>query len=71
MKDLSGKQRIVLETIVKLKDEKGYPPTVREIGSCLGYKSSSTTHGMLAKLEKKGYIRREPSISRAIEIIKQ
>ncbi len=55
-----------------IKDEilgKGYPPAVREICDAVGLKSTSTVHGHLERLEKKGYIRRDPSKPRAIEII--
>lgn len=67
--DLSEKQLKILNFI---KDEilgKGYPPAVREICDAVGLKSTSTVHGHLERLEKKGYIRRDPSKPRAIEII--
>ena len=49
---------------------KGYPPAVREICLAVGLKSTSTVHGHLERLEKKGYIRRDPTKPRAIELIK-
>ena len=49
--------------------QKGYPPSVREIGTAVGLASSSTVHGHLARLESKGYIRRDPTKPRAIEIL--
>lgn len=49
--------------------EKGYPPSVREIGEAVGLASSSTVHGHLERLEKKGFIRRDPTKPRAIEIL--
>jgi repressor LexA len=49
---------------------KGYPPAVREICQAVGLKSTSTVHGHLERLEKKGYIRRDPTKPRAIELIK-
>lgn len=55
-----------------IKDElrsKGYPPSVREICDAIGLKSTSTVHGHLARLEKKGFIRRDASKPRAIEIL--
>ena len=55
-----------------IKDEvrsKGYPPSVREIGEAVGLRSSSTVHAHLEKLEKKGYIRRDPTKPRAIEVL--
>lgn len=49
--------------------EKGYPPSVREIGTLVGLKSSSTVHGYLAKLEEIGRIRRDPTKPRAIDLV--
>ena len=49
---------------------KGYPPAVREICLAVGLKSTSTVHGHLERLEKKGYIRRDPTKPRAIELLK-
>jgi len=49
--------------------EKGYPPSVREICDAVGLKSTSTVHGHLSRLEKKGLIRRDPTKPRAIEIL--
>jgi len=69
MKKLTSRQRQVYEFIKDSIKEKGYPPSVREIGRALGLKSSSTVHGHLQRLERKGYIRRDPARSRAIEII--
>lgn len=48
---------------------KGYPPSVREIGAAVGLKSSSTVHGYLKRLEEKGYIRRDPTKPRAVELV--
>ncbi|GGA24896.1 LexA repressor [Paenibacillus physcomitrellae] len=50
---------------------KGYPPSVREIGEAVGLASSSTVHGHLDRLEKKGLIRRDPTKPRAIELLGQ
>ncbi len=50
---------------------KGYPPSVREIGEAVGLASSSTVHGHLDRLEKKGFIRRDPTKPRAIELLGQ
>ena len=61
MKKISKRQQDILTFI---KDEvklKGYPPSVREIGEAVGLASSSTVHGHLARLESKGYIRRDPT----------
>lgn len=49
--------------------EKGYPPSVREIGKRVGLKSSSTVHGYLNQLEDAGYIRRDPTKPRAIDLL--
>lgn len=68
--ELNGKQREILEFMVKYQEEKGYPPAVREIGTAVGLSSTSTVHGHLSRLEAKGYIRRDPSKPRAIEIVK-
>ncbi|MBA4543601.1 MULTISPECIES: transcriptional repressor LexA [Thermoactinomyces] len=69
MKKLSPRQKAILEYIQKEVLEKGYPPSVREIGEAVGLASSSTVHGHLARLEKKGYIRRDPTKPRAIELL--
>lgn len=71
MSKLSPRQQSILEYIQKEVEEKGYPPSVREIGEAVGLASSSTVHGHLARLEKKGYIRRDPTKPRAIEILKR
>ncbi len=67
--DLSKRQTDILEHIKKVIREKGYPPSVREIGDAVGLMSSSTVHGHLQTLEEKGYIRRDPTKPRAIEIL--
>lgn len=67
--DLSQRQTMILEFIKKEIRKKGYPPAVREIGEAVGLLSSSTVHGHLQTLEDKGYIRRDPTKPRAIEIL--
>jgi len=67
--DLSSRQQAILNFIKFKVKEKGYPPSVREIGEAVGLASSSTVHGHLARLEKKGYIKRDPTKPRAIEIL--
>lgn len=65
---LTAKQQQILDYI---KDEilkKGYPPTVREICETVGLKSTSSVHAHLSTLERNGYIRRDPTKPRAIEI---
>ncbi|WP_066193636.1 MULTISPECIES: transcriptional repressor LexA [Gracilibacillus] len=71
MTNLSKRQEDILEYIKEQVELKGYPPSVREIGEAVGLASSSTVHGHLARLEKKGYIRRDPTKPRAIEILQQ
>ncbi|TCS93929.1 transcriptional repressor LexA [Hazenella coriacea] len=71
MSKLSPRQQSILEYIQKEVKEKGYPPSVREIGEAVGLASSSTVHGHLARLEKKGYLRRNPTKPRAIELLKR
>ena len=66
--DLTNRQIAILEFIKKEIRLKGYPPAVREIGEAVGLSSSSTVHGHLAQLEAKGYIRRDPTKPRAIEV---
>jgi repressor LexA len=67
--DLNKRQQQVLDYIKKFVREKGYPPSVREIGKAIGLSSSSTVHNHLTQLEKKGYIRKDPTKPRAIEIL--
>jgi repressor LexA len=66
---LSVRQASILEFIQQKLDERGYPPSVREIGEAVGLKSSSTVHAHLKQLQKKGYIHRDPTKPRAIEMI--
>lgn len=67
--DLSGRQQAILEFILQNIRQKGYPPSVREIGEAVGLSSSSTVHGHLNQIEEKGYIRRDPTKPRAIEVL--
>ncbi|MGM0212726.1 transcriptional repressor LexA [Enterococcus sp. AZ109] len=62
------KQLEVLRFIHERVENKGYPPTVREIGEAVNLSSTSTVHGHLARLEKKGLILRDPTKPRAIEL---
>lgn len=66
---LKGRQQAILDFIRQEVKEKGYPPSVREIGEAVGLASSSTVHGHLSRLEKKGYIRRDSSKPRALELL--
>lgn len=65
---ISDKQAQILEYIKDQIMEKGYPPAVREICEAVHLKSTSSVHSHLATLEKRGYIRRDPTKPRAIEI---
>lgn len=67
--DLSNKQVLILEFIKEQLTLKGYPPSVREICSAVELRSTSTVHSHLNKLEKLGYIRRDPTKPRAIEVL--
>lgn len=66
---ISDKQREILEYIKKEILNRGYPPAVREICEAVDLKSTSSVHSHLETLEKNGYIRRDPTKPRAIEII--
>ncbi len=67
--DLSRKQLEILSYIKTEINKKGYPPSVREICDAVDLKSTSTVHGHLERLEKKGFIRRDPTKPRAIEVL--
>lgn len=66
---ITSKQMEILEYIKEQLLEKGYPPSVREICQAVNLKSTSSVHSHLATLEENGYIRRDPTKPRAIEII--
>ena len=66
---ISDKQREILEYIKAEILNKGYPPAVREICEAVKLKSTSSVHAHLETLEKNGYIRRDPTKPRAIEIV--
>ncbi|HWI54617.1 MAG TPA: transcriptional repressor LexA, partial [Desulfobacteria bacterium] len=67
--DLNPRQVQILEFIRTEIKQKGYPPAVREIGEAVGLSSSSTVHSHLNILEERGYIRRDPTKPRAIEVL--
>ncbi|MEZ5170093.1 MAG: transcriptional repressor LexA [Acidimicrobiia bacterium] len=66
--ELTDRQRQVLEFVDSEVRTRGYPPSVREIGEAVGLSSSSTVHAHLAALQDKGYLRRDPTKPRAIEV---
>ena len=65
---LTGKRRQILEFIADEIRERGYPPSVREIGEAVGLTSSSTVHSHLQLLQREGYLRRDPTKPRAIAV---
>jgi repressor LexA len=65
---LTDRQREVLEIIDQSMRERGYPPSVREIGESVGLTSPSTVHSHLNTLQRLGFLRRDPTKPRAIEV---
>jgi repressor LexA len=65
---LTPRQRKVLEVIRDWVERFGYPPSVREIGDAVGLTSTSSVHHQLRALEKKGYLRRDPNRTRAVDV---
>lgn len=69
MEDLSPRQREILEFIMREIETKGYPPSVREIAQAVDLRSPSTVHSHLNTLEELGYIRKDPTKPRTIEVL--
>lgn len=69
MKKLNEKQQLILDFVNSQVEEKGYPPSVREICKAVGFKSTSTVHAYLEKLEKEGLIHKDPTKPRAIKVV--
>lgn len=65
---LAGKRRLILEFIAEQIRERGYPPSVREIGEAVGLTSSSTVHAHLKVLQRDGFLQRDPTKPRAIVV---
>ena len=65
---LTARQQEIWQYLVRYADEHGYPPTVREIGDAVGLASPSTVHAHLANLERAGFLKRDPTKPRAIEL---
>lgn len=65
---LSGKRLQILEYLGDCLRERGYPPSVREIGEAVGLTSSATVHSHLAVLQREGYLQRDPTKPRAIQV---
>ncbi|NMB16490.1 MAG: transcriptional repressor LexA [Firmicutes bacterium] len=68
MGGLTKRERQMLDYIKVHIQERGFPPSIREIGQAVGLKSSSSVHGYLVRLENKGLIRRDPAKPRTIEV---
>lgn len=69
MGELTTRQQEILDYVQEMVRDRGYPPSVREIGERVGLSSPSTVHSHLSSLVKAGYIRRDPSKPRAIEVV--
>ena len=68
MEQLTDRQRRILDFIAQTRDERGYPPSVREIGDAVGLHSPSSVHAQLATLAQKGYLTKDPTKPRAIRV---
>ena len=68
-RELTSREKSILEFIRQKIWDSGFPPTVREIGEAVGLRSTSTVHNYLKRLELKGAIRKNPDSSRAIEVV--
>ena len=68
MRNGKEKKMLILDFIRRELENKGYPPSVREICAAVGLKSTSTVHAHLNRLEEEGYIRRDPTKPRALEL---
>jgi repressor LexA len=66
--ELTSRQRRILEVIHDAVADRGYPPSIREIGEAVGLTSTSSVHSQLEALQRKGFIRRDPTKPRAIEV---
>ena len=68
--DLNKREKAILKYIEKQIKANSYPPSVREIGKAVGLSSTATVHGYLAKLEEKGYIKKESQKGRTLRLLK-
>src|SRR5918998_4046647 len=68
MDDITPRQQRILEVIRRTVQERGYPPTVREIGEAVGLTSSSSVHAQLATLERRGLLTKDPTKPRAMSL---
>jgi repressor LexA len=69
--DITSRQQRILDFIARTVRERGYPPTVREIGEAVGLTSSSSVHAQLANLERKGLLRKDPTKPRAMTLAEE
>ena len=69
MKAPSEKQKLILEFIADFTSERGYPPSVREIGAAVGLKSPSTVHAHLNKLRELGYLQKDEHCTRSLTLV--
>lgn len=67
---LNKREKAILKFIEKQVKEKGYPPSVREIGKAVGLSSTATVHGYIEKLTQKGYIKKEDQKGRTLKLLK-
>lgn len=67
---INKREKAILKFIQKELDEKGYSPSVREIGKAVGLKSTATVHGYLGKLVEKGYLKKEDQKGRTLRLLK-
>ena len=68
--ELNKREKAILKFIEKQINDKGYPPSVREIGKAVGLSSTATVHGYIAKLKEKGYIEKEDQKGRTLKLLK-
>ena len=68
MTDITARQQRIVDFIADTVRERGYPPTVREIGEAVGLTSSSSVHAQLANLERLGLLRKDPTKPRAMTL---
>jgi repressor LexA len=68
MDTITARQQRILDFIKRTVDDRGYPPTVREIGEAVGLTSSSSVHAQLANLQRRGLLRRDAAKPRAMEL---
>lgn len=66
---LNRREQRALSAVAESMDQRGYPPSVRELGAAIGLTSTSSVAHVLRSLEWKGYLRREPGRSRAISVL--